>query len=84
MNLGTLKTHLEGIGAVYGDQYVIDELGEGEVSGIAKNPDTGEWYTYYSERGERRGITIYPSEEKACDALREWVERILASEKSPG
>ena len=47
--------------------YVIDELGGGEVDGIGCID--GRWATYYSERGEKRNIKFYGTEDEACEAL---------------
>jgi len=53
--------------------YAIDELGGGEIPGIAK--DSEGWYTYYSERGKRRSIVRHASENDACLALIDSVKK---------
>lgn len=55
------------------EYYVIDDLGGGEVDGVGIID--GRWATYYSERGKKRNIKYFDSEDEACRALVKLVSR---------
>ncbi len=57
------------------EYYVIDELGGGEVDGIGKID--GRWASYYSERGKKRDIKYFDTENEACEALIKEVSEII-------
>lgn len=58
--------------------YVIDGLGGGEVDGIGIID--GRWASYYSERGEKRDIQFFDTEDEACKALIKEVSGIIQEE----
>ncbi len=60
------------------EYYVIDSLGGGEVDGIGKVD--GRWASYYSERGKKRDIKYFDTEDEACRALIEEVSGIIKEE----
>ena len=60
------------------EYYVIDGLGGGEVDGIGKID--GRWVSYYSERGKKRDIKYFDSEDEACNALINEVSEIIKQE----
>lgn len=55
--------------------YTVGGLGGGEIDGIGHD-ENGNWITYYSERGARRGIQTWPSEEEAVADLVEKVRKL--------
>ena len=44
--------------------YVFGGLGAGDCVGIEKNQE--DWEVYYSERGKKRGVKVFLSENEAC------------------
>ena len=60
------------------EYYVIDGLGGGEVDGIGKID--GRWASYYSERGKKRDIKYFDTEDEACEALIKEVSEIIKEE----
>lgn len=73
MNIDEMKKHFQDH-CVPDHYYVIDELGAGEVDGIALMD--GKWCTYYSERGERRNIKTWNSEAEAVAHIVPLVEEV--------
>jgi len=77
MNITEMKTYFEQ-NNVPDEYYVIDELGAGEVVGIGKID--GRWTNYYSERGKKRSIKYFDSEDEACEALIKKISRRIEQE----
>ncbi|WP_295456014.1 hypothetical protein [uncultured Thiodictyon sp.] len=58
--------------------YSIGGLGSGECYGIEKANE--KWVIYYSERGVKKVLSIYSSEDAACQELFRHVARIMEDE----
>lgn len=41
--------------------------------------DRGLWSVYYSERGQRTGESVYPTESEACEALLKMLLKTLGA-----
>ncbi|WP_039689094.1 hypothetical protein [Tateyamaria sp. ANG-S1] len=67
MTLDEMKKHLAAHGAEDGVVYSHGGLGGGEIDGIEEID--GIWYTYFSERGSKRGYKAWPSEEEAVEYI---------------
>jgi len=77
MNIAEMKLYFEQ-NNVPDEYYVIDGLGGGEVEGIGKID--GRWASYYSERGKKRDIKYFDTEDEACRALILEVSGIIEQE----
>ena len=77
MNISEIKSYFKQ-NNVPDEYYVIDELGGGEVVGVGKIE--GRWATYYSERGKKRSIKYFHTEDEACEALIKKVSRRIKKE----
>jgi hypothetical protein len=64
MDLKEMQQYLSAHSVEEGTFYTIAGLGGGEIDGIEKIGE--KWFTYYSERGKKRGFVEHASEAEAC------------------
>lgn len=64
MNIREMRDYLAAHGVKDGVFYTIGGLGGGEIDGIEQVD--GRWFTYFSERGNKRNYIERESESDAC------------------
>lgn len=72
-NFEKMIAYLEAHGLPEGGFYTVDGLGGGEIDGIEQIDD--EWFTYFSQRGQKRNYVKRRSEHDACQYVIERTEK---------
>jgi hypothetical protein len=75
MNLRELESRLRNAGVPDGFYVTDGGLGGGECVGI--EPIGGGWRIYYSERGRKSPLDLYPDEDSACRGMLRHMDRMM-------